>query len=269
MKVSTTEPFQIIYSLFEHEYLGYLFESFVIQLDHQRRLTLKHQNISAKNADEFARELDDIDFKLINLTDAIQQEAIVKKFYNKKITPAEFFLKVFHKEKGDELLQDAIRSYIELKKNEILCLLGNKMVFEMGHDGEPTWKRLAIAPEKASILFHFMRNEENTHYFPTIKYEGQKVDFQYKNAIIVCSMPAWLLVDSTIFHFKKDVDGNKLKPFLNKKFILVPRKMEETYYEKFVTQIVASFDVHAKGFTINAEEYQPKPVLTITELAAV
>jgi len=269
VKVSTTEPFQIIYSLFEHEYLGYLFESFVIQLDHQRRLTLKHQNISAKNADEFARELDDIDFKLINLTDAIQQEAIVKKFYNKKITPAEFFLKVFHKEKGDELLQDAIRSYIELKKNEILCLLGNKMVFEMGHDGEPTWKRLAIAPEKASILFHFMRNEENTHYFPTIKYEGQKVDFQYKNAIIVCSMPAWLLVDSTIFHFKKDVDGNKLKPFLNKKFILVPRKMEETYYEKFVTQIVASFDVHAKGFTINAEEYQPKPVLTITELAAV
>jgi SNF2 family DNA or RNA helicase len=268
VKVSTTEPFQIIYSLFEHEYLGYLFESFVIQLDHQRRLTLKHQNISAKNADEFARELDEIDFKLINLTDAIQQEAIVKKFYNKKITPAEFFLKVYHKEKGDELIQDAIRSYIELKKNEILCLLGNKMVFEMGHDGEPTWKRLAIAPEKASILFHFMRNEENTHYFPTIKYEGHKIDFQYKNAIIVCSMPAWLLVESTIFHFHKDVDGNKLKPFLNKKFILVPRKMEETYYEKFVTQIVASFDVHAKGFTINAEEYQPKPVLTITELAA-
>jgi len=269
VKVSTTEPFQIIYSLFEHEYLGYLFESFVIQLDHQRRLTLKHQNISAKNADEFAHELDETDFKLIHLIDSIQQEAIVKKFYNKKITPAEFFLKIYHKEKGDELIQDAIRSYIELKKNEILCLLEHKMLFEMGHDGEPTWKRLAIAPNKANILFHFMRNEDNTHYFPTIKYDGQKVDFQYKNAIIVCSMPAWLLVDNTVFHFNKDVDGNKLKPFLNKKFILIPRKMEETYYEKFVTQIVSSFDVHAKGFTIHAEEYSPKPVLTLTELAVV
>lgn len=267
MKVSTTEPFQIIYSLFEHEYLGYLFESFVIQLDHQKRLTLKHQNISAKNADEFARELDEVDYKLIKLIDSIQQEAIVKKFYNKKITPPEFFLKIFNKEKGDELIQDAIRSYIELKKNEILCLLENKMLFEMGHDGEPTWKRLAIAPKKANILFHFMRNEDNTHYFPTIKYDGQKVDFQYKNAIIVCSMPAWLLVDNTVFHFNKDVDGNKLKPFLNKKFILVPRKMEEMYYEKFVTQIISSFDVHAKGFTIHAEEYLPKPVLTLTELA--
>ncbi len=267
MKVSTTEPFQIIYSLFEHEYLGYLFESFVIQLDHQRRLTLKHQNISAKNADEFASELDDVDYKLIKLIDAIQQEAIVKKFYNKKITPPEFFLKIYNKEKGDTLLQDAIQSYIELKKNEILCLLESKMLFEMGRDGEPTWKRLAIAPKKANVLFHFMRNEDNTHYFPTIKYEDQKIDFQYKNAIIVCSLPAWLLVDNTVFHFHKDVDGNKLKPFLNKKFILVPRKMEEVYYEKFVTQIVSTFDVHAKGFTIHAEVFDPSPVLTLTELA--
>lgn len=268
MKVSTSAPFQIIYSLFEHEYLGYLFESFVIQLDQYGKLTFKHQNISYKNADEFASGLDEIDFKLIKLCDSIQQDAIVKKFCsNKKITPADFLLKTFNKDKGDELLQETIRTYVEIQKNEILSLLKDKMVFEMGHDGEPTWKQLHIADEKATILFHFMRNEDNTHYFPTIKYKGDKVDFQYKNAIIVCSQPAWLLVENIIYHFKKDVDGNKLKPFLSKKFILIPKKMEHTYYEKFVTPLIASFDVYAKGFEIRSESYEPVPVLSITELA--
>ncbi|MFL5728280.1 MAG: ATP-dependent helicase, partial [Cytophagaceae bacterium] len=268
MKVSTAEPFQITYSLLQHEYLGYLFETFVVQKDQNDKLTLKHQNISSKNAEEFSDGLDDADFQLIKLIDSIQQETIIKKFYNKKITPNEFFLKIYNKEKGDTLLQEAITRFIEGKMAEILALMQEKKIFEMGSDGEPTWKPLSIAPKKASVLFHFMRNEDNTHYFPTIKYNGEKIDFQYKNAIIVCNSPAWLLVENTLYSFEKDVDGNKLRPFLNKKFIVIPQKMEETYYEKFVSPLIAAFDVHAKGFVINSEKYDPHPVLTFTEIAA-
>ena len=268
MKVSTAESFQITYSLLQHEYLGYLFETYVVQVDSNGRLTLKHQNISSKNADEFSAGLDEKDFQLIKLIDSIQPDSIIKKFYNKKVTTNEFFLKVYNKEKGDQLLQDAITNYIEDRKAEIFALLKEKMVFEMGSDGEPTWKQLTIAPKKASVLFHFMRNEEDTHYFPTIKYDGEKVDFQYKNAIVVSNSPAWLLVDNMLYSFQKDVDGNKLRPFLNKKFILVPRKMEETYYEKFVAPLIAAFDVHAKGFHINNEQYEPSAVLTFNELAS-
>jgi SNF2 family DNA or RNA helicase len=266
MKVSTAEPFQIIYSLFEHEYLGYLFESFVVQLDQHNRLTLKHQNISSKNAGEFASGLDEKDYKLIKLIDSISQDAIVKKFYNKKVTASEFFLKVYNKDKGDQLVQEAIGRFIEDKKSEILSLLADKMIFEMGSDGEPTWKQVFIAPKKASVLFHFMRNEDNTHYFPTLKYEGEKLEFQYKNAMVVCNQPAWLLLGEKLYTFEKDVDGNKLRPFLNKKFILIPKKVEETYFERFVTPLIASFDVVAKGFTINNEKYDPVAVLTFTEL---
>ena len=268
MKVSTAEPFQIIYSLLEHEYLGYLFEAFVVQLDQNGKLTLKHQNISSKNAEEFSSRLDKNDFKLIKLIDEIQQDAVIKKFYNKKVTPNEFFFKVYDKDKGDSLLREAIASYLENRKAEILPLLHDKMMFEMGNDGEPTWKQIHITPAKASILFHFMRNEDNTHYFPTIKYSGEKVEFQYKSAIIVCNQPAWLLVGDKVYHFEKDIDGNKLKPFLNKKFIIIPKKMEETYYEKFVTPLIAAFDVYAKGFKINAEKYDPVPVLNFAVMAS-
>ena len=85
MKVSTSKSFTLVYSLFEHEYLGYLFESYVIQLDAKSRMTFLHQNISAKNAREFKTGLDQNDYELIRLMDSMQQDRIVQKFYNRKI----------------------------------------------------------------------------------------------------------------------------------------------------------------------------------------
>ncbi|WP_026462469.1 DEAD/DEAH box helicase [Adhaeribacter aquaticus] len=267
MKVFTTQPFQIVYSLFEHEYLGYLFQSYVVQVNSKNQLTLQHQNISAKNATEFSSRLDAVDFKLISLIDQIQQEAVVKKFSPKKLSVADFFLKTFDSEKGDKVLQDTIISFVQGRLAKILDLLcHDKKVFIMGKDGEPTWKPIHLAQDKASILFHFRRNEENTHYFPTIKFGGEKLDFQYKNAVLVCNDPAWLLLNDVLYSFQKDVDGKKLQPFLNKKFILIPRKVEEAYYQKFVAPLVEQFDVYAKGFDIKSEKFEPNPHLTFTEI---
>jgi SNF2 family DNA or RNA helicase len=267
MKVSAQEPFQIIYSLYEHEYLGYLFDSFVVKLDTQGRLTLQHQNISSKNAPEFAAGLDEKDFELIDLMDSMQQEAVVNRFSKNGIKPKDFFLKTYDPEKGSKLLQTEINNQLEVRRGHILDLLPGKLLFEMGSDGEPAWKPLTVQPKKATILFHFRRNEHNTHYFPTIKYGGQKVDFQYKGAYLLCNDPAWLVVEGRVFSFEKNIDGKKLAPFLNKKFIAVPEKIEDTYYRKFIAPLVASFDVYAKGFEIKTEKYEPQPHLCFYPLA--
>ncbi|QSE98570.1 DEAD/DEAH box helicase [Fulvivirga lutea] len=267
MKVSASLPFQIVYSLYQHEYLGYLFESFVIHLDDKGKLTLQHQNISAKNADEFAKGLDDTDYELIELMDSMQQDAVVKKFNTKgPMKPDDFFLKMYDKEKGNELVQQEIERYLERKRAQILERLKGKMVFEMGNDGEPAWKQIEVLEEKATVLFHFRRNDDNTHYFPTIKYNGEKVDFQYRGSYLVCKDPAWMVSCGKLYSFEKNVDGKKLQPFLNKKFIIIPKNVEETYYNKFVAPLIASFDVYAKGFEINTEHFDPQPVLTISEL---
>lgn len=84
MKVFTTQPFQLIYSLFEHEHLGYTFESFVVQINSRGELTFSHQNISAKNAPEFEKGLDDVDYELIELMDEMQQDVVVRKFSKRK-----------------------------------------------------------------------------------------------------------------------------------------------------------------------------------------
>ncbi|QNE41364.1 ATP-dependent helicase [Hymenobacter sp. NBH84] len=268
MKVSTLQPFQIVYSLLEHEYLGYLFESYVVQRNARGQLTLQHQTVSAKNAPEFADGLDETDFELVGLTDQIQQDVVIKEFWpKKKTTAADFFLKIFDGEKGDKNLQNAICNYVQERMAQILERLAGKQVFIMGKDGEPTWHEIEVAPEPANVLFHFRRNEDNTHYFPTIQYQGQKLDFQYKNAVIVCAQPAWLLLNDRLYHFRNEVDGKKLQPFLNKKFIVVPRQVEDSYYQRFVAPLVESFDVHARGFDIKSERYLARPRLTFSDVA--
>ena len=267
MKVSTSNSFRIIYSLFQHEYLGYLFESFAVQLDENEKLTLQHQNISAQNAGEFAKELDDTDYKLIELMDTIQQDVVIRKFHKGKIKPRDFFFKVYKSEKPDKLLQNEIQKYLEKRRGKILLQIYGKQLFEMGNDGEPTWKQIEVLDPTSTILFHFRRNEDNTHYFPTIKYNDEKIEFHSKKSYIICKEPAFMVCDDKLYSFSKYVNGNKLVPFLKNKFLIVPKKVEDTYYRKFIAPLVASFDVYAKGFDIKTERYQPQPKISISELA--
>ena len=141
MKVSASQPFQIIYSLYQHEYLGFIFESYIVHLDEKGKLTYQHQNISAKNAREFSKGLDDRDFELIEAIDSMHQDAIAKKFSPKIIKPEEFLTKTYDKVKGNEQLQEQIELYMEKRRAKILEKLKGKMLFEMGNDGEPTWRR--------------------------------------------------------------------------------------------------------------------------------
>ncbi len=266
MKVSPQHPFQIVYALFEHQYLGYLFDSFVVALDEVGSFSLKHQNISSLNAKEFSVGLDKTDFELIKLTESMQQHAIIKRFYARRnIHPTEFFEKIYDKQKCDKKLQQTIDEYLDTIRSKILLRLSNKMVFEMGSDGTPTYKQLSMVSEQASILLHVMKNYKETHYFPTIKHNGVKLDFQFKNAMVLCNHPAFLLVGGKIYSFQDNIDGRKLKPFLDKKFIAIPKKIEDTYYSKFISGLIEQFNVNAKGFRIEQMRFKPNALLYFCE----
>ncbi|MCK8492422.1 DEAD/DEAH box helicase [Spirosoma sp. RP8] len=272
MKVSPSEPFQIVYSLLEHEFLGYLIEAFVVQLNGRGELTLLNQTLSTQNVSEFSQELDERDFELVRLIESIQQDTIVKKFNTRKLPAIDFFLKIYDPHKGDKLIQEAICSYLETIKAKILALLPGKTFYVMGSDGNPVWAPIEWMPQPARVHFHFVRNADSTNYFPIIRYpigengETERVEFQFKGALMICDEPAYLMVNNRVYHFSKHVDGKKLRPFFTKNHIIIPKNIEQQYYERFVTQLIASYDVYAKGFEIRAEIIEPVPVLTVSEM---
>jgi SNF2 family DNA or RNA helicase len=267
MKVSASQPFQIIYSLYQHEFLGYLFESFIVHLDDRGRLTYQHQNISAKNAREFARGLDPRDYELIALMDEMNQDVILKKYSTRQLKPAEFFARVYNKQKSQEPLREEIERYLEKRRANILEKIKGKKLFEMGSDGEPTWRKIEVLEKRASIQFHFKRGGESTSYHPSIWYDGSRVELPSPGAYLICKDPAWIVTGGKLYGFDRPVDGWKLQPFLQKKVVVIPRSMEEKYYHRFVGPLVAAFEhVEASGFEINHAVYEPLPYLDLSEL---
>ncbi|MCC5919118.1 MAG: DEAD/DEAH box helicase [Cyclobacteriaceae bacterium] len=268
MDITTSKPFRIIYSLFEHEYLGYLFESFIVQLDDKNRLSFTHQNISAQNASDFHIEKGSLDYQLIEIIDSMQAEAVVRKFHRSYMKPGLYFEKIAKDKPENKYIREEISNYTERRRAQVLSLLQEheRELYIMGSDGNPAWKRAQIQQEKARVIFHFRRNEDNTHYFPRIKFEGEHLDFRYQNAKLICKQPAWLLMNGKVYAFKGDVDGRKLVPFLNKKFILIKKEIEERYYKGFVASLIASFDVYAKGFEIKVVRKKPTAKLKISKL---
>jgi len=256
LRVDSSKPCQIIYAIARHEYLSYVIEPHIVQLNPNGEFSLTHQRLFSNTAKEFSLWIDEVDLKLVKLLEEMEQGNLIKKFYKKPIRPFEFFTKIFN-----EQLFDTIRPKIEKRMAEALALLADKKLYLMSKEGYPAERKLQIATEAATVLFHFRRDDQEIRYFPTIKYQGMRIEFMFKNAEIICNHPAWMLLDDTLYYFEKEIEGKKLVPFLNKRFIAVPRSSEKSYFEKFVAPLIERHHVYAEGFIINTEKHDAKPVL--------
>ena len=191
MIVDPDQPFQLIYSIFSHEYLGLLFESYVVPIDDKGRLTYAYQNISSANAKEFDSGLDEQDYELIRLMDSMQQDVVVKPYMKKgNLKPKDFLQKIFDPKTADPTIQELLFKNLEIKRAKILSLLGGKRLFETASDGNPSGREISIQTEPATIQFHFDKGEFNTQYYPIIKFQGQKLAWQHKGGYLICKDPA-------------------------------------------------------------------------------
>ena len=257
MRVNTKVPFELVYSLYLHPQLGYLLEYIAVQLMPNGYYSLLSQKLHHNTASDFGANDKAID--LLKSLDETEPEFLIKKFYpsKKPLRSADFFAKHYTPE-----LHAKIRPFIEKRILKVLEKIQNEKIF-LSKDKNFTHTPITIAREKAGILFHFRRNEQGTNYFATIKLGDQKISFSQNNSELIIQEPAWLLCNKQLITFKKDTDGNKIKPFLNKKFINIPSKSEGMYFEKFVKPLIENYDVYAEGFEIKSEQYRAYPILKI------
>ncbi len=88
LRVDSSKTCKIVYSLCKHEYLGYVIEPHVVQLNPQGDFSFTYKRVFAHTAEEFSHFLDDVDYKLIKILDDIEQDSIIKKYYKKIIRPS-------------------------------------------------------------------------------------------------------------------------------------------------------------------------------------
>ncbi len=269
MKVSVEAAHEVVVSFCWHDFLGYIFETYAVELDNHGEFTLCCQYASCENADSFV--IKPGYRQIIELVDSIQPMRIFKKYNTtKSVNDADsFFRKLKNAEKGaDKLMADEIKKYVSRRRGEILAKLKGDYIYEFTKDRYPQKKRYRVDVEKASVLFHFRRNEQGTNYFPTIRHGNQMlVMHKYRNEIL-CDLPAWLWLDDKIIELSGEVNAKKLQPFQKKNHVFVPKRLEHEFFSKFGMTLVESFDVMADG-GLEVIECRPKPtaVLTVKEVA--
>jgi len=263
MRVDNRKAFGLVYSLCRHEFLGYLIEPHVVQYNQDGSFSLTYQRLFSNTASEYEAVLDDDDWTLIRLCEEIEQSKLIKRFLKKNIRPSAFFSTVF-----DDKIFSVIRPKIDQKLNQIFSLLGNKPFYLMSKEGWPVESPLFFAREPASVLFHFRRTEAELRYFPTLKYEGLRLEFMFKNAEVIVNEPACLLLEQTLYFFEGEVEGKKLAPFLNKRYISIPRSAEEGYFKRFIGPLIEKHQVYAEGFDIRTQQFSGIPVLQFRHHAA-
>ena len=183
-QIDTSHSYKLIYSFGEHPYLGYLIEPHIVQLNPNGSLSLSSKRVFTNTVDEFADALDETDYKIIKLLDEIEQSNVIKKYHKKPVRPIDYFSKIF-----DDKVRNYIRPKLEKKLLKVMDMIGDKPIYLMSKkDGYPAEQQLRIAEQTTSILFHFRRNEEETRYFPTLKYDGHRMEFMFKNAEVVINV---------------------------------------------------------------------------------
>jgi superfamily II DNA or RNA helicase len=256
--VDSSRKFRVVYSIYNHEYLGCLFSSHVVQELDNGSLSLSHQALMPENMSQFDHMLDDADRKAVRHLDKLTGDEVVKKFGGTVRNIKEFFSKRFHEE-----VKATVLRYVDRLMLEAIPLLRGKELFISSKDGYPARSRVNIVDDLAAVRFCFRRTVEDTRYFPLVYRNQSRLSVCRKDAALIVEQPAWLLLGNELFTFDQHVDGKKLYPFFNKPYIAIPKSAEDNYFRKFAPQIIGQYEVDAEGMRISYVRRDPKFKLVV------
>jgi superfamily II DNA or RNA helicase len=183
------------------------------------------------------------------------------KLFSRNTTVKEFLEKV-----TPEKVADFIRPYIETRiykclsiaRDEAIPVFLQKAKISTMHLED----RLVLSSENARPVFRFNRSDEQSTYSLSLELAGERINLRKNVVDIICTSPCLIREGSRII-FISDVDGSKLKPFLSKEHVLIPRNAEQKYFASFVLNAVNNFRVEGTGFRIIEEKAVREAVLDI------
>ena len=98
----------------------------------------------------------------------------------------------------------------------------------------------------------FNKHSEGITYSLALK-ENEKAFFPSDHDVtLLLDEPAWLVIDKKIFRLK-EINSNKLKPFLKKKSIEIPTETVAKFFDVFIKDIVKKVTIEAIGFRIETK----------------
>lgn len=259
MRIESSRPYRLIYSLNLDSGIGPLIQSFVVQETENGNLSLHFQKVTLASLQDFPQFCSPENKALQRIVDEFSPVAIKNRFGRKTDKPTAFMKGFCTPENIEKLLTP----YVQTRMNRILQALKGTEIYLYDRDN-PTHVRLFVEEKTADAIFHFERGPEGTKYYPVLFHQGQYLDISVCKCHLLVNENAWILVGKSIYHFPDNIDGIKLKPFFDKPFIQVQKTSEKMYFQKFVRHTAEHYPVVFKGVSTSTLALPPLFLGTIT-----
>ena len=233
--------------LYEHRLWGTVLAPYVIEKERDRGYYRLSEGLSPFPNIDTLSTLNSEERELVKIVNEYSDRALFK-LYSREKSVKEFLEKI-----TPEKLEQFIRPYIErrlyrcftIARNENIPLYYRKKKAGTLHPED----QLTLIEDYAEPIFRFVKGDEQSSYNLTLECSGDLIDLRKETVEILCMAPCIIRDDYKII-FVSEVEGSRLKPFLTKENIIIPKKSELNYFSSFVRNTINNFKVENSGFDI-------------------
>lgn len=238
---------KLIFCFFKHPQLGLSIDSFMVKLLDENTLSYQYNRIVHERMGDYEYPFAEEDKKILKIIGELNQRNI-DKLFNRKQIKWETFLE---KAKADKDLNKAISGYFDRRISACLELLrGRTIHWKERISDHPGMQGYHVMSNPAKVTYHFHREKDHIRYYLSVNFNGRSIDLFRKGTEILCQDPCWILHNGCIYSFDDGTDGNKIKPFLLKREIVIPDRLSDQYLESFMVKTSRRFDVRFSGFAV-------------------
>ncbi|NLA50457.1 MAG: hypothetical protein GX876_13490, partial [Bacteroidales bacterium] len=255
---STRKKFALI--LTSHRLWGKLFLPYIVSESPGKKDFTLSESLLPYPPDDILKILENEEIELVRITNEYSDKQLFK-IYSKEKNVREFLKNV-----KPEITERFIRPHIERRIRKCFFILKDEgtACFLRSEKSNILYPEdvLEIIPDPAIPLFRFERGAEFTKYQLTVESEGKKIELYRKPVDILCNNPCIIRYGNKILQIS-GTDGQKLRPFLEKKSLIIPKSSELKYFSGFVLNTVNNYTTEAKGFKIIYPESEKRPDLSL------
>ncbi|VXB11913.1 Serine/threonine protein kinase [Flavobacterium sp. 9AF] len=202
---------------------------------------------NSKTIAESQIDLDSNEQQLLDICDKLSAKQLLTKYKikNKEAKSLEFLL-------SDSKMKKLVSHFIDFSMERFFkCIAPTTIPLSIDLNKKDVFNKqqVVFSPNTLEPKFYFSKTSEHLIYRLSILCEGNEF-FPYEKEIkIVLNEPSWITFNSKIYHIQH-INGNKLKPFLQKKEVIIPNKNSIEYFNKFIKNVIKKVPIEADGFKV-------------------
>lgn len=257
---------QLVFTFSYSPVLGYFIDAYEVNVTNTGLFQYDFKRLKSFELNDTFPEIPAFARQIISLIEEYDDKVLIKKFSKEKKAPKDYF-----KELEKDFIEKHIRPYIDarLKKITDILLENNYPLHRHGDmhariEEEPFF----VLNGWGNPVFYFEKEELESRYSLKVFYNDKAINLQSEGTVILANNPCILVHNHAIIRFEnispeENFNGQKIKPFLEKQHISIPKRTEKDYFIKFIQKVVKNFPVNATGFDLKEVHELPVPIIKL------